>query len=116
MGQPVIVFESIDMFAGLVLQFFQPSTLFMGQPSIGPVDSLDAMNPALFLFEKPGFSPGQLAGHHPVPDSMFLIFRPFLKNTRRSLSCNQQPAGHRRYGNHGCFFHVNILLCLFLIR
>jgi len=62
MCQPVIVLESIDMAAGLVLQFIQPSPLFMGQPSIGPVNSLDAMNSALFLFEKPGFSAGQLAG------------------------------------------------------
>jgi hypothetical protein len=82
MGLPVIMLEPIDMFAGLILQIFQPAPLFIGQPSIGPVNSFDAMNPALFLLEKPDFSAGQLAGFNPMPNSNFLIFSSFMKNSR----------------------------------
>jgi hypothetical protein len=70
------------MFAGLGLQFFNLPPLLPGQPSIGPVNFFYALNPALLLFEKPGFGPGQLAGFNSMPDSKHLIFRSFLKNTR----------------------------------
>ena len=81
MALPVVMFEPIDMVAGLVLQFFNPPSLPMGQPSIGPGNFLQAMNSALFLFEKPDFGTGQLACFDAMPDSKFLVFGSLVKNS-----------------------------------